>query len=162
MLTSSSDSDFEPSNISLKENKPDGVHLNSNGLDYCVRKNEGKILWFSTDCKSSQKPFYFTVVLHKPRNCLHIHHLIPFQFDGHRPGLSKSSIRFFYISLNTIFNDPCIFFYYFVSIALNHPFIKMRFTWLVRNYFKWPFLANFGNLFRKVPFQEDVCPHGES
>ena len=49
-LTSHSDSNFELSNISLKENKRDGDDLNSNGLDYCVRKNEGKILWFSGDC----------------------------------------------------------------------------------------------------------------
>ena len=46
----SSDSDFERSNIGLKENIPDGVDPNSNGHDYCVRKNEGKILWFSADC----------------------------------------------------------------------------------------------------------------
>ena len=32
-LTSRSDSDFERSNISLKENKPDGVDLNSDCLD---------------------------------------------------------------------------------------------------------------------------------
>ena len=49
-LTSRGDSNFERSNISLKENKPDGVDSNSNGFGYCVRKNEGKILWFSTDC----------------------------------------------------------------------------------------------------------------
>ena len=49
-LMSRSDSDFERSNISLKENKRDGVDPNSNGLDYCVRKNEGRILWFSADC----------------------------------------------------------------------------------------------------------------
>ena len=49
-LTSRSDSNFKLSNISLKENKPDGVDLNSDGLDYWVRKNEGKILWFSADC----------------------------------------------------------------------------------------------------------------
>ena len=48
-VTSRSDSIFEHSNISAKENKRDGVDLNSNGLDYCVRKNEGKILWFSAD-----------------------------------------------------------------------------------------------------------------
>ena len=36
-LTSRSDSNFERSNISLKENKPDGIDLNSNGLDYCVQ-----------------------------------------------------------------------------------------------------------------------------
>ena len=45
-LTSRSDSDFERSNISLKENKPDGVDPNSNDIGYYVRKNEGKILWF--------------------------------------------------------------------------------------------------------------------
>ena len=42
-LTSRSDSDFERSNISLKENKPDGVNPNSNDIEYYVRKNEGKI-----------------------------------------------------------------------------------------------------------------------
>ena len=48
-LTSRSDSNFERSNINLKENKRDDVDFNSNGFDYCVRKNEGKILWFSAD-----------------------------------------------------------------------------------------------------------------
>ena len=43
------DSNFERSNISLKENKRDGVDSNSNGFDYCVRENEEKILWFSAD-----------------------------------------------------------------------------------------------------------------
>ena len=42
-------SNFERSNISLKEDKQDGVDLNSNGLDYWVQKNEGKILCFSAD-----------------------------------------------------------------------------------------------------------------
>ena len=37
-LTSRSDSDFERSNHSLKENKPDGVDPNSNDLDYYVRR----------------------------------------------------------------------------------------------------------------------------
>ena len=46
---SRSDSDFEISNVSLKENKPDGVNPNSNDIDYYVRKNEGKILSFSAD-----------------------------------------------------------------------------------------------------------------
>ena len=45
-LTSHSDSNFERSNISLKENKRDGVDLNSNGLDYCVRKNKEKLYGF--------------------------------------------------------------------------------------------------------------------
>ena len=48
-LTSHNDSNFESSNVSLKENKPDGVNPNSNYIDYYVRKNEGKILWFSAD-----------------------------------------------------------------------------------------------------------------
>ena len=43
-LTLRSDSDFEQSNNSLKENKRDGFDSNSNGFDCCVRKNEGKIL----------------------------------------------------------------------------------------------------------------------
>ena len=56
-LTSRSDSNFEGSNISLRsrENKRNGVESNSNSFDYCVRKNEGKILWFSADCKREQK-----------------------------------------------------------------------------------------------------------
>ena len=49
-LTSRSDSHFESSNVSLKENKPDGVNSNFNDIDYYVRKNEGKIPWFSADC----------------------------------------------------------------------------------------------------------------
>ena len=49
-LMSRSDSDFEISNVSLKENKPDGVNPNSNDIDYYVRKNEGKIRWFSANC----------------------------------------------------------------------------------------------------------------
>ena len=49
MVTSRRNSDLETSNVSLKENKPDGVDLNSNDIDYHVRKNEGKILWFSAD-----------------------------------------------------------------------------------------------------------------
>ena len=49
MLASRSDSDFERSNFSLKENKPDGVNPNSNDTEYYVQKNEGKIRWFSAD-----------------------------------------------------------------------------------------------------------------
>ena len=49
-LTSHNDSDFESSNVSLKENKPAGVNPNSNDIDYYVRENEGKILWFLADC----------------------------------------------------------------------------------------------------------------
>ena len=39
-LTSRSNSDFERSKVSLKENRPDGVDPNSNDIDYYVRKNE--------------------------------------------------------------------------------------------------------------------------
>ena len=46
---------FERSNISLKETKPDGVDSNSNGLDYCVRNNEGKIRWFSADWSGERR-----------------------------------------------------------------------------------------------------------
>ena len=49
-LTSCSDSDFERSNIDFKENKLGGIDLNSKGLDYCVRENEGNVLWFLVDC----------------------------------------------------------------------------------------------------------------
>ena len=49
-LTSCSGSNFERSNIILKGNKQNGVDPDSSGLDYCVRKNEGQILWFSADC----------------------------------------------------------------------------------------------------------------
>ena len=38
------------SNVSLEENKPDGVNPNSDDIDHYVRKNEGKIRWFSADC----------------------------------------------------------------------------------------------------------------
>ena len=48
-LTSRNDSDCQSLNVSLKENKPDGVNPNSNDIDYYVRKNEGKIRWFSAD-----------------------------------------------------------------------------------------------------------------
>ena len=39
MLTSRSDSNFERSDLDLKENKADSVNLNSNGLDNCVKKS---------------------------------------------------------------------------------------------------------------------------
>ena len=39
-LMSRRDSNLECSNISLKENRPDCVDLNSDGLDFCVRKKE--------------------------------------------------------------------------------------------------------------------------
>ena len=41
-LMSHSDSDFESSNVSLKENKPNGVNQNSNDTDCYVRKSELK------------------------------------------------------------------------------------------------------------------------
>ena len=44
-LTSRSDSDFERSNVSLKENKPDGANPNPDDIDYYVRNR-----WFSADC----------------------------------------------------------------------------------------------------------------
>ena len=44
--TSRSDSDFERSNVSLIENKPDGVNPNTTNIDYHVQKNEGKMVWF--------------------------------------------------------------------------------------------------------------------
>ena len=49
MFAPRSDLNFERSGISLKENERDGVDEHSNGLDYRVRKNEGKILSFSAD-----------------------------------------------------------------------------------------------------------------
>ena len=68
-LTSSrNDSNFESSYNSLKENKPDGVNPNSNYIDYFVRKNEGKILWFSADCAATVKenpvPSFLTEIDH--------------------------------------------------------------------------------------------------
>ena len=48
-LTSRNDSDFETSNVSLRENKPNGVNPNFNDIDCYVRKNEGKIQWSSAD-----------------------------------------------------------------------------------------------------------------
>ena len=42
MVRSRSDFYFERSNVSLKENKPDGVDSNSNDIDYCIRKDEEK------------------------------------------------------------------------------------------------------------------------
>ena len=44
------DPDFERSNVSFKESKRDVIDPNSNGLDYCVQKNEGKIIWFLAGC----------------------------------------------------------------------------------------------------------------
>ena len=41
-LTSRNDSDFENSNVSLKENKPDGVNPNSNDIDYMFERMKEK------------------------------------------------------------------------------------------------------------------------
>ena len=49
---SRSDSDFERSNVSLKENKLDGVNPNSNDIGYYVRKNEGKFFGFRQTVQS--------------------------------------------------------------------------------------------------------------
>ena len=45
-LTSRNDSNFESSNISLKEKKPDGVNPNSNDIDHYVRKMKEKFYGF--------------------------------------------------------------------------------------------------------------------
>ena len=70
MLTSRSDSNFERSNISLKETKPDVVDWNSNGLDYCVRNNEGKFDDFrQTDLAKEccvQKLFHCLIQIKEP------------------------------------------------------------------------------------------------
>ena len=74
-LTSHSDSDVESSNVSLKENKPDGVNPNSNDIDYYVRKNEGKILWFSADVFIENYIAFnenTTIVLHLQGNNNHL------------------------------------------------------------------------------------------
>ena len=52
--TSHSDSNFERSNIGLKENELDRVDPNSNGFFYCVRKKKGRHLQFSADCKRTK------------------------------------------------------------------------------------------------------------
>ena len=44
-LTPHRDSDFESSNISVHDNKLDGIDLSSNSLDYCIRKSGRNILW---------------------------------------------------------------------------------------------------------------------
>ena len=54
-FTSHSDSDFERSNISLKENKRDGADSNSNGFDYCIQKNEGKFYGFQPESTVSNE-----------------------------------------------------------------------------------------------------------
>ena len=48
---SGSDSDFESSNVSLKENKPDGVNPNSNDIDYYVRRIKEKFYGFRQTVK---------------------------------------------------------------------------------------------------------------
>ena len=49
-LTSHTDSNFERSNSSFKENIPDGIDPASDGFYYCVRKKEGRTLRLSADC----------------------------------------------------------------------------------------------------------------
>ena len=69
-LTSRSDSNFERSNISLKETKLDGVDSNSNGLDDCVQNNEGKFDGFrQTNLAKKgcvQKLFYCLIPIKEP------------------------------------------------------------------------------------------------
>ena len=48
-LMSRCGSDFECSNIRFNENKLGGVDLNSDFLEYCVRKNGGQTRQFSAD-----------------------------------------------------------------------------------------------------------------
>ena len=69
-VTSSSYSNFERLNISLKENIPDGVDPNSDGHDYRIRKNEGKYLWFSADCMK-----IFSCALRTNKRNRHVHML---------------------------------------------------------------------------------------
>ena len=45
-LTSRSDSDFDRSNISFKENKPDGVDLNCNGLTTAFERTKENFCGF--------------------------------------------------------------------------------------------------------------------
>ena len=55
-LTSRSDSDVESSNVTVKENKPDGVNPNSNNIDYYVQKMKEKFYGFrQTVNKSDNK-----------------------------------------------------------------------------------------------------------
>ena len=65
-LTSRSDSNFERSNISLKEKKQDDVNSNSNCFDYCVRKNEEKLLWLSADWNILHSLFSPHLILYCP------------------------------------------------------------------------------------------------
>ena len=66
-VTSRSDSDFERSNVSIKENKPDGVNPNSNDIDCSVRKNEGKLYGFRQTefelCSKYDREHDFDVIL---------------------------------------------------------------------------------------------------
>ena len=62
-VRSRSDSDSERSNVSLKENIPDGVNPNSNDIDYYVRKNKGKIQRFSADCDIEMQLLYLITLI---------------------------------------------------------------------------------------------------
>ena len=73
MLMSRNDSNFERSNISFKESKLEGDDLGFNSLNYCTRKNEIKILRFSSGWNKeyvyssptlANKSFFRTCLLH--------------------------------------------------------------------------------------------------
>ena len=68
------------SNVSLKENKPEGVDPNSNDLDYCIRKNEEKILWFLAYCDISKLGLTFTLNDCKPPVSVRFIHLQLYHF----------------------------------------------------------------------------------
>ena len=63
-LSSRSDSNFERSNISLKENKRDDDDLNFNILDYCVRKNEGQFCGFRQTAHEHMQQSGLTVLIY--------------------------------------------------------------------------------------------------
>ena len=50
MKINDDDSNFERSNISFKENRPDGVDPNSKVSTVAFERNKGRTLRFSADC----------------------------------------------------------------------------------------------------------------
>ena len=64
MLTSRNDSDFESSNVSLKENKPDGNNLNSNDIDITFERMKEKFNGFR------QTGFRFSKIYSKKQRAL--------------------------------------------------------------------------------------------
>ena len=66
-ITSRNDSDFEHSNISLKELKPEGIDLNSNGLHYCVKRRKKFYDFQQTELRQNQNnrsdPSFMTLIL---------------------------------------------------------------------------------------------------